>query len=69
MEKRPDASNDTRDRSVRRERRLVEGVDFYFERGLMVLTEKFLLDRGYCCGNGCRHCPYTDSDVSEAPDK
>ena len=37
---------------------LVEGTDFYFENGLMVLTEKFLKDRGYCCGNKCRHCPY-----------
>ena len=38
--------------------RFVEGVDYYFEDGLMVLTEKYLKDRGYCCGNGCRHCPY-----------
>lgn len=41
------------------EKRLAEGVDYYFEDGLMVLTEKFLLDRGYCCGSGCRHCPYS----------
>lgn len=39
-----------------------EGVDYYFENGLMVLTAKFLLDRGYCCGNGCRHCPYPKDD-------
>jgi len=38
--------------------KLLEGEDYYFEDGLMVLTAKFLLDRGYCCGNGCRHCPY-----------
>lgn len=38
--------------------KLQEGLDYYFENGLMVLTAKFLLDRGYCCGNGCRHCPY-----------
>jgi 23S rRNA (cytidine1920-2'-O)/16S rRNA (cytidine1409-2'-O)-methyltransferase len=36
----------------------VEGRDYYFEDGLMVLTAEYLLDRGYCCGNGCRHCPY-----------
>ena len=36
----------------------VEGRDFYFENGLFVLTEHFLLKRGYCCENGCRHCPY-----------
>lgn len=37
---------------------LKEGVDYYFEAGLMVLTEHFLLKRGFCCGNGCRHCPF-----------
>jgi hypothetical protein len=37
----------------------LEGVHFYYdESGLMVLTEKYHLERGYCCGNGCRHCPY-----------
>lgn len=37
-----------------------ETVDkaYYFENGFCVFTEKFLLQRGYCCGNGCRHCPY-----------
>lgn len=24
----------------------------------MVFTARFLARRGYCCGNGCRHCPY-----------
>jgi hypothetical protein len=42
--------------------KLVEGVDFYFENGLMVLTEHFLKKRGYCCGNGCRHCPYSSTN-------
>jgi len=40
------------------DRELVEGVDYYFENGLMVLTEYYLRERGYCCTNGCRHCPY-----------
>jgi hypothetical protein len=26
--------------------------------GLFVLTAAFLADRGTCCGQGCRHCPY-----------
>jgi hypothetical protein len=37
---------------------LVEGEDFYVENGLYVFTANFLLRRGYCCGSGCRHCPY-----------
>jgi hypothetical protein len=45
---------------------LTEGIDYYYnEQGLMVLTEKYLLERGYCCGNGCRHCPYEYEAVGE----
>ena len=35
-----------------------EGVDFNIENGLYVFTEKYLRERGFCCENGCRHCPY-----------
>ena len=38
---------------------LIEGIDYYLENGLMVLTALFLKKRGYCCRNNCRHCPYT----------
>lgn len=37
---------------------LKEGVDFYWEEGLMVLTDVYHRRRGYCCESGCRHCPY-----------
>ncbi len=33
-------------------------ADFYWENGFIVFTEAFHLKRGYCCKNGCRHCPY-----------
>ena len=26
--------------------------------GLFVMTAAYLRERGWCCGNGCRHCPY-----------
>lgn len=26
------------------------------------LCREFLLERGYCCGNGCRNCPYEEDD-------
>ena len=32
--------------------------DFYLEDGLRVFTAAYHLRRGYCCGSGCRHCPY-----------
>ncbi|HEX6193833.1 MAG TPA: DUF5522 domain-containing protein [Chitinophagaceae bacterium] len=31
----------------------------------MVLTEEYHLARGYCCGNGCKHCPYDYKNVPE----
>ena len=48
------------------EQKFVEGEDYYFENGLMVLTARFLQKRGYCCNNGCRNCPYLkDEDQSK----
>ena len=35
-----------------------EGKDYYMENGYRVMTEEYLTRRGYCCANGCRHCPY-----------
>lgn len=34
--------------------------DFYLEPGTgrMVFTAAYLRKRGYCCGSGCRHCPW-----------
>ncbi|MBE2189389.1 MAG: hypothetical protein IAE98_07955 [Candidatus Kapabacteria bacterium] len=44
-------------------RGLHEGIDFYFDTtGLMVFTEKYHLERGYCCKSGCRHCPYNPKE-------
>jgi hypothetical protein len=43
-----------------------EGEDYYYNAdGLIVLTEKYHLQRGYCCGNGCKHCPYNYQNVPE----
>jgi hypothetical protein len=45
---------------------LVEDEDFYFnESGLMVFLEKYHLQRGDCCGKGCKHCPFNYSSVAE----
>lgn len=40
---------------------LMEGRDFSWEKGLMVMTAAYLLRRGYCCESGCRNCPYDRS--------
>jgi hypothetical protein len=45
---------------------MTEGVDYYFnEQGLFVFAESYHLQRGYCCGNGCKHCPYDYEKVPE----
>lgn len=46
-------------------RALKEGIDYYVEDGLWVLTGWFHLKRGYCCGNACRHCPYDHVNVKK----
>ncbi len=30
----------------------------YWDGPYWVFTEAHHLERGSCCGNGCRHCPY-----------
>jgi hypothetical protein len=43
-----------------------EGCDYFFnDDGFVVFTAKYLLDRGYCCGNGCMNCPYDYKAVPE----
>mgnify|MGYP003401787981 CR=1 FL=1 len=45
---------------------ITEGVHYYVnEDGYVVLTEQYHLDRGYCCGNGCLHCPFEYDAVPE----
>jgi len=36
------------------------------DTGLLVLTGKYLMDRGHCCGAGCRHCPYPPEEQARA---
>lgn len=47
-------------------KKLLEGEDFYYNaNGFVVLTTKYHLERGFCCGNGCKHCPYNYEEVAE----
>ena len=35
------------------------GKDYYFDKNNQVVyTAEYLKNRGYCCGKGCKHCPY-----------
>jgi hypothetical protein len=45
---------------------LIEDVHYYFnEEGLVVLTRQYHIEKGYCCGNGCLHCPYDYVNVPQ----
>lgn len=39
----------------------LEAEDFYYDGPFLVFTAAYLRKRGYCCGNGCRHCPYDEN--------
>jgi hypothetical protein len=42
----------------------VEGVDYTMSSdGYRIMTEFYLVKRGYCCSNGCKNCPYSPKAV------
>lgn len=44
----------------------IEGVHYYLNPdGFVVFTEKYHLEKGFCCGNGCLHCPFQYENVPE----
>ena len=45
-----------------KEAELQFGEDYYWDgEGFMVFTAAYLKKRGYCCHQGCRHCPYGET--------
>ena len=38
--------------------KLIEHIHYYTEGERVIFTALFHIERGQCCGNGCRHCPY-----------
>jgi hypothetical protein len=49
-----------------KQEQLTEGIDYYInEDGFVVLTEHYHLQKNYCCGMGCLHCPYEYENVPE----
>ena len=35
-----------------------EVLHYYLEGERVIFTALFHFERGQCCGNGCRHCPF-----------
>ena len=45
---------------------MIEGIQYYQDPdGKWVFTAAYHKERGYCCGNACRHCPYQYEAVPE----
>ncbi len=45
---------------------MIEGIQYYKDPdGKWVFTSAYHKERGYCCGNACRHCPYQYEAVPE----
>lgn len=45
---------------------LIENIDYYIDdNGKFVFTESYHLNRGFCCSNDCKHCPYRAKAESE----
>jgi biotin synthase-like enzyme len=40
--------------------KFIEGVHYYMDGDRVVFTALFHIQRGQCCGTGCRHCPYEE---------
>ena len=45
---------------ARHERAVASGLSAYLDpgTGYSVLTAAYLAERGFCCSQGCRHCPW-----------
>jgi hypothetical protein len=41
----------------------IQGIHYYLEGDRVIFTSLFHLERGQCCGNGCRHCAYEPRHV------
>lgn len=54
---------------ARHERAMAAGLSTYVDpaTGYTVMTAAYLAERGYCCDQGCRHCPWEDSPSDPPP--
>ena len=41
----------------------VKDLHYYLEGDRIVFTSLFHFERGECCGNICRHCPYDPKHI------
>jgi hypothetical protein len=46
------------DDKIREKGKLLPSLYYINEKGLLVFTEEYHLQRGHCCGKTCKHCPF-----------
>ena len=51
--------------SMEKEHEFIKDVHYYLEGNKVIFTEKYHLQRGECCNNNCRHCPFKEKDDKE----
>lgn len=44
---------------MKKQKEFTKDIHYYLEGERVVFTALFHLERGQCCGSGCRHCPYS----------
>lgn len=45
------------------DKNLKEEEYYISKNGYIVFTEKYHLNRGYCCHSNCLHCPYPKKHI------
>jgi biotin synthase-like enzyme len=44
----------------------IKDIHYYMDGTRVVFTALYHIQRGKCCGNKCKHCPYTPKHKKES---
>jgi len=36
----------------------IKDIHYYLDGDRVIFTEKYHIQKGFCCGNKCKHCPF-----------
>ena len=42
---------------------MIAGEDYVIENGNVVFTSTYHIKRSFCCGNGCKNCPFEPKNI------
>lgn len=43
----------------------IKHIHYYVDNDRVIFTENYHIQRGYCCGNGCKHCPFDPKHIRD----